>query len=284
MKFGFRAETKLLIFDFTTKPRCAELSGTERSFVERNREDPSCAEATNADPSEAKTIGADPSCAERGGAERSRFSFIFCFFSAFFRLFFTFIYFFQKKKFFCLCYQFNFSVCVYLCFFHSCFPYVHFFFFLSFFFFLFFVFFSFSFSSSSSLLSFLQEGNLGFYQGGPSHPFHPPLLPFNPPPPFTFDSLRLPGASPGGVSWGRLRGLNPPLTPPLINPPPSPQYRFGPTRRPRPEGWSPEGWGPKFGAFFPSPATKFVLFFPLWGPFVEFWWCLKRRGPARAVV
>ena len=57
-----------------------------------------------------------------------------------------------------------------------------------------------------------------------------------------------------------------------------------------PEGWGPEGWGPKprksggpkggapkGGAprrvggpklcvfFFPSPATKFVLFFPLWG-------------------
>ena len=38
-----------------------------------------------------------------------------------------------------------------------------------------------------------------------------------------------------------------------------------------PEGWGPEGWGPrkvggpKFRAFFPSPAAKFVLFFPLWG-------------------
>ena len=32
-----------------------------------------------------------------------------------------------------------------------------------------------------------------------------------------------------------------------------------------PEGWSPEGWGPKISRFFfPSPATKFVLFFPLW--------------------
>ena len=28
--------------------------------------------------------------------------------------------------------------------------------------------------------------------------------------------------------------------------------------------------------FFPSPATKFVLFF---GLLVEFWWCLKRRSP-----
>ena len=51
-----------------------------------------------------------------------------------------------------------------------------------------------------------------------------------------------------------------------------------------PEGWGPEGWGPEGCGpnisrfFFPSPATKFVLFFPLWGLLVEFWWCLKRRG------
>ena len=38
-----------------------------------------------------------------------------------------------------------------------------------------------------------------------------------------------------------------------------------------PEGWGPEGWGPggwgaqNFALFFPSPAAKFVLFFPLWG-------------------
>ena len=37
-----------------------------------------------------------------------------------------------------------------------------------------------------------------------------------------------------------------------------------------PERWSFEGWGPKGGRpknsrFFPSPAAKFVLFFPLWG-------------------
>ena len=35
---------------------------------------------------------------------------------------------------------------------------------------------------------------------------------------------------------------------------------------------------PKFRVFFPSPATKFVLFSPLWGLLVDFWWCLKRRG------
>ena len=38
-----------------------------------------------------------------------------------------------------------------------------------------------------------------------------------------------------------------------------------------PKGGSPKGGGPKGGRpkisrfFFPSPATKFVLFFPLWG-------------------
>ena len=38
---------------------------------------------------------------------------------------------------------------------------------------------------------------------------------------------------------------------------------------------------PKISLVFPSPATIFSLsFFPLLGgPFVEFWWCWKRRGP-----
>ena len=36
--------------------------------------------------------------------------------------------------------------------------------------------------------------------------------------------------------------------------------------------------GPKFRAFFPSSATIFFLLSLSWGPFVEFWWCLKRRG------
>ena len=31
------------------------------------------------------------------------------------------------------------------------------------------------------------------------------------------------------------------------------------------EGWGPKGARPKISRFFPSPATKFVLFFPLWG-------------------
>ena len=52
-----------------------------------------------------------------------------------------------------------------------------------------------------------------------------------------------------------------------------------------PEGWIPEGWSPKGGGpkisrfFFPPPATVFFLLSLSWGPFVEFWWCLKRRGP-----
>ena len=51
------------------------------------------------------------------------------------------------------------------------------------------------------------------------------------------------------------------------------------------EGWSPEGWeGPKFRAVFPSSATIFFLLSLSWGPFVEFWWCLKRRGPSNVHV
>ena len=41
--------------------------------------------------------------------------------------------------------------------------------------------------------------------------------------------------------------------------------KWGPERW-GPEGWGPEGWGAQnFALFFPSPAAKFVLFFPLWG-------------------
>ena len=56
-----------------------------------------------------------------------------------------------------------------------------------------------------------------------------------------------------------------------------------------PEGWRPEGWGegwgarrvggPKFRAFFFHSGHNFLSFFPLRGPLVEFWWCLKRRDP-----
>ena len=46
-----------------------------------------------------------------------------------------------------------------------------------------------------------------------------------------------------------------------------------------PKGGAPKGGGPKISRFFSSPTGKFVLFFPLCGClFVEFWWCLKRRG------
>ena len=36
---------------------------------------------------------------------------------------------------------------------------------------------------------------------------------------------------------------------------------------------------PKFRSFFPSPATIYILSSLSWGPFVEFWWCLKLRDP-----
>ena len=52
-----------------------------------------------------------------------------------------------------------------------------------------------------------------------------------------------------------------------------------------PEGWGPEGWGPEgWGAqnlslFSPLPPQN-SFFSSLSGGFlVEFWWCLKRRGP-----
>ena len=55
---------------------------------------------------------------------------------------------------------------------------------------------------------------------------------------------------------------------------------MGRTQKNVPKGWGPKGWeGPTFRAFFPSPATMFFVSSSLEGPFVEFWWCLKRRGP-----
>ena len=48
--------------------------------------------------------------------------------------------------------------------------------------------------------------------------------------------------------------------------------------------WGPEGWGPErvgaqnFAFFFLLPPQFFVLFPSLLVFFVEFWWCLKRRG------
>ena len=49
-----------------------------------------------------------------------------------------------------------------------------------------------------------------------------------------------------------------------------------------PEGWGPEGWGgPKISSFFfPLPPQFSFFFLSLGGPFVEFWWCLKRRSPS----
>ena len=47
-----------------------------------------------------------------------------------------------------------------------------------------------------------------------------------------------------------------------------------------PKGGAQKGGGPKISRFFfPPPATIFILLSLSWGPFVEFWWCLKRRGP-----
>ena len=40
-----------------------------------------------------------------------------------------------------------------------------------------------------------------------------------------------------------------------------------------------KGGGPRFRAFFPPPAIIFILLSLSWGPSVEFWWYLKRRGP-----
>ena len=65
--------------------------------------------------------------------------------------------------------------------------------------------------------------------------------------------------------------------------PPNPE-NFGPEgwgpERWGPEQWGPEGWGPKISRFFSPlpPPLSFFLSLSL-GLLVEFWWCLKRRGP-----
>ena len=46
-----------------------------------------------------------------------------------------------------------------------------------------------------------------------------------------------------------------------------------------PKGGAPKGGAQNFALFFPSSATMFFLLSLSWGPCVEFWWCLKRRGP-----
>ena len=54
--------------------------------------------------------------------------------------------------------------------------------------------------------------------------------------------------------------------------------KVGP-RKVEPEGVEPEGWGAQISRFFFAfPATIFFLLSLSWGPFVEFWWCLKRLG------
>ena len=46
-----------------------------------------------------------------------------------------------------------------------------------------------------------------------------------------------------------------------------------------PKGGAPKGGGPKISRFFFPLPPQFSFFSPsLGGPFVEFWWCLKRRG------
>ena len=46
----------------------------------------------------------------------------------------------------------------------------------------------------------------------------------------------------------------------------------------QPGGWDRRAGGPKFGAFFTLPPHFSFFFLSLGGPFVELWWCLKRRG------
>ena len=72
------------------------------------------------------------------------------------------------------------------------------------------------------------------------------------------------GRYPGGL-WG---GLGP--------------KEWGPQRvggqKPRKNGCN-EGWEPKISRFFPSAATISLFVCLSWCLLVEFWWCLKRRGP-----
>ena len=61
--------------------------------------------------------------------------------------------------------------------------------------------------------------------------------------------------------------------PPPDNPPPDSQT---PDSHP-PDSPPPDN--PKFRAFFSLLPPQFSFFSLSWGPFVEFWWCLKRWGP-----
>ena len=44
-------------------------------------------------------------------------------------------------------------------------------------------------------------------------------------------------------------------------------------------GGGPKSGGPKISRFFPFPPQFSFVPPSLVGPFVEFWWCLKRGGP-----
>ena len=92
-----------------------------------------------------------------------------------------------------------------------------------------------------------------------------------------------PGAPKGGArrvgpeGWGAQKGGEPRRVEPRRVEPREPKWGI-------PERWSPEGWGPKFFCFFfvRRRVLRHKIFFLLslsWGPCVEFWWCLKRRGP-----
>ena len=45
------------------------------------------------------------------------------------------------------------------------------------------------------------------------------------------------------------------------------------------KGGAQKGGRPKISRFLPSFPPQLSFFFLSWGPFVEFWWFLKRRGP-----
>ena len=57
-------------------------------------------------------------------------------------------------------------------------------------------------------------------------------------------------------------------------------WRAQPRKSRAPKGGGPKGGGPKFRAFFfPVPPQNSFFSSLSGGLLVEFWWCLKRRGP-----
>ena len=99
------------------------------------------------------------------------------------------------------------------------------------------------------------------------------------------------GAPKGGAPKGGPRRVDPRR---VGGPKPGKKWGPGPEGW-APEGWAPEGWGrkggapkgglrrvggPKFRAFSSLSRHRFTLSVSLWVSFlVEFWWCLKCRGP-----